>query len=385
MRRTEVELILSCSRTRLDNRLTDHVLSLLKEEIDWDDVIRIAVAHRVMPLLFINLQKTHSRSIPQTTLKKLKTYYYTNLQHSLTIAGELVELIALFQEKNISFIPFKGPALAESVYGDSALRQFADLDILVGKKDISTMYQLLLSLDYRPEIDLTAAQLIAYAKTEYSLSLYNMDTKVTVELHWNLTGRYTTYPMVMDHFDGHFESTTFSGAPIRQMPVEDLLMYLCIHGSKDCWCNLDSICCVAELVGARSDIDWGRVMELADQIRCRRMLDVGLLLAHHLLAAPIPSRVLEVIETDPIAMKITTKVTETLFIQKNKRINSNFSLFHFNIRESLCDRARYLLYLLFVPSRRDWGIFPLPTNLTFLYYPLRPLRLAGEIALSLFK
>ncbi len=382
MNPVEIRLLLTCARTELDDRLTTLLASLCTKQVNWEKIVQAAIIHRVMPLLFINFQKAGNRCAPYPVLNKLKTLYYTNLQHSLAISCELRQLSDLFCKRDIEFIPIKGPALAQSVYGDIALRQYADLDILVQKTDITSVYQLLLHEGYRPEIQLNTAQLSAYSKTEYSLCLNNSATRVTVELHWDLTGRYTYYPLDIDSLDGRVDGFEVEGMHFKQLSSEDQLIYLCIHGSKDGWRILDCICCVAELIRSRKDIDWARVIDRSNRMRCRRMVFVGIQLANDMLAAPVEKKVIKIIETDPVAIKLASKINQTVLelsiFSKEVLVPPNFSLFHFSIRESVTDKLRYLFYLLLVPTRRDWHIMTLPARFAFLYYLLRPLRLLAE-------
>ena len=381
--KNEIELLLCCARTRLDSDTIKKIDSLVQREIDWEILVQSALIHRVMPLLYQNLQKTCPQAVPRDTLEKLRTYFLTNTGRNLAFTTKLLELIKLFKENGITAIPFKGPVLAEFVYGDLALRQFADLDILIYRDDVLNAYQLLLSKGYRPEVSLNAEQVKAYLKTEYSLAAADKDSKVIVELHWEVTGRYTGYSFDRDHLENRLETVTLSGKKMRQFPAEDLLVYLCIHGSKDSWNNLDSICCVAELIHSRPDIKWDHVAHLAGEIHCRRMLYLGLFLAHHLLDAELPTHILEKIDTDPVITKMTANITKTLFVQPDRsnpsQVNSDFSMFHLDIKDRNQDKLRHVLNILFLPSRQDWRYFSLPANLSFLYYPLRPLRLAWEI------
>ncbi|GAG91885.1 unnamed protein product, partial [marine sediment metagenome] len=84
-----------------------------------------------MPLLYQSLKKTCPEAVPDDTLEQLRAYFLTNAKRNLFLTGKLLRLLELLKDNGILAVPFKGPVLAESVYGDLSLRQFADLDILV--------------------------------------------------------------------------------------------------------------------------------------------------------------------------------------------------------------------------------------------------------------
>ncbi len=60
-------------------------------------------------------------------------------------------------------------------------------------------------------------------------------------------------------------------------------------------------------------------------------------------------------------------------------------VFHLRVMERLRDRARYAGHVLFTPGPAEWAMLPLPGRLAWLYYVLRPIRLAGAFARGLLK
>ena len=50
---------------------------------------------------------------------------------NLYLTQEMLKLLSAFRKKGIPAIPYKGPVLAQAVYGNVGLRQFGDLDITV--------------------------------------------------------------------------------------------------------------------------------------------------------------------------------------------------------------------------------------------------------------
>ena len=83
------------------------------------------------------------------TLEELREHFYANAGRNLFLAKELIKLLHLFSAHEISAIPYKGPVLAVSVYGNLAFREFGDLDILVRERDYQTAQHLLSAQGYR--------------------------------------------------------------------------------------------------------------------------------------------------------------------------------------------------------------------------------------------
>lgn len=313
-------------------------------------------------------------------MERLQNHFIANANVNFTFTGELLRIIALFENHGILAVPFKGPALSESVYGDLALRSFGDLDILVHKHNAIKSLNLLISQGYRPEVELGAEQKKSYLLTEYSIDTMNISKGIMIELHWELTGRHIPYSFCLEQFEDRLEPATLAGKNIYLFPQEELLVYLCFHGSKDCWDKLESIMSIVELIRSRPKMNWIRVMNLARTMHCRRVLFLGLSLASDLLGAPLPASLLKEIKSDPTIEKIAEDIYDDLFLPKSsfqqEMISSDFSSFHMKIRDNRPDRIRYCMSLFFRPSRQEWKYFRLPASSSFLHYFLRPVRLA---------
>ena len=81
----------------------------------------------------------------KTTLDQLRDDFNDNSRRNLFLTRELLNLLTLFETHQIPAIPFKGPVLAASVYGNLALRQFSDLDLIIHKQHVAKARELLVS------------------------------------------------------------------------------------------------------------------------------------------------------------------------------------------------------------------------------------------------
>ena len=153
--RPESELLLCCARSSIDSERSDRIRSLLRDGIDWTHLLRQAKEHGVMPLLCWHLTNHCLDGIPQPLVDRLRDHFHSNARSNLLLTEELLRLLDLLEARGIRAIPFKGPALAASVYGNVALRQFCDLDLLVHASEVSKTRDLLISAGYQPELNLT--------------------------------------------------------------------------------------------------------------------------------------------------------------------------------------------------------------------------------------
>ena len=376
----ELEFILCSIRPQLNHQSLERIIKLAGKIDDWEYIIKTASFQKVMPLLYQNLKINCPHVVPKKVLERMRVYSVTNARRNLFFSHELLKIINLFEEQSIIAIPFKGPILAQSLYSDISMRLFSDLDILVSKKDVKKAIWILSSIGYNPAAKLTSEQLKVYMNSEYSIVFFKDNSNNVVDLHWELTGRYSPYSFDLELLESRLDTTVFMERRVYQPSSEDLLLYLCIHGSKDCWRNLDGIASVSKLIFSRSDIDWARLEKRAKYLHCGRILHVGLFLAARYFCVTLPENIKKGVDEDPMVKTIAMEVTRNLFSDKfnlNKgEENTNFSIFHLKVKDKMADKISYLISLIFKPTRYEWKCFCLPSRISFLYYLLRPCLLA---------
>jgi hypothetical protein len=388
VQRPEVELLLRCARTAVDAIGATRVRALLRQGVDWDAVIGMAGPHGVIPLLYSNLSVIAPGLVPEGTLEQLRRQYRGNAYHNFLLMLELRRLLALLEAHDISAIPFKGPALACSVYGDLSLRQFGDLDILVRKQDARRAKVILLSQGYRTGFDLSPAQESAYLKSGYAFELARDDGRMYLEVHWAITPRYFCAPLDPERFWERLEPISLAGTTVNGLSPGDLLLALCLHSSKHGWDRLKWVCDIAELLGRNMRIDWESVMRQAEAVGSKRMLFIGLLLARDLLGANLTEQVWKCAQADPVASSLAAQFRDRLFREPDRSPNffrnRNFQPVHLRMKDRWQEQVRYCLRLVTTPTLAEWKFVALPDRLYFLYAAIRATRVVGVYAPKLF-
>ncbi len=351
-------------------------------KVDWNSLFQLASWHKVLPLLYRSLQGAGLQAAPEPVLSSLKAYVRSASGHSLFLTGELLRLLKRFEAQGIPAIPLKGPALASFLYGDMALRQSVDIDILVQEEDYRSAKRLLLSLGYQPEYQLTRRQEKAYLQyqCEESFTLARGDTKITTELHWDIMPVKFPLKGIWERC----ETVSLAGATVTVLSPEDLLLFLCAHGSKHGWRCLQWLCDVARLVSIHETMDWGRVMKQAKTSGCQRILFLGLFLANDILETPIPHEIKQKAQHDPLTVRLAGQVTRRL-LEGSFIVPGiwEMTLFKLQLMERVQDRISYCVHVLTAVTPADWSSLPLPDFLFPLYYVIRPMRLAGKYGLMM--
>jgi hypothetical protein len=361
----------------MDPENAARIRNLTGEALDWSHLLRLAAAHGLMPLLYWHLNSTCPESVPPSVLEELRDRFRANSHRNLAHAAELLELLKLFEDHGIPAIPYKGPVLAASVFGNLALRQFIDLDILVPKSRVHEARDLLLARGYRPgEPPMTGRQEASLIESGHELGQVHPTKQIGAEIQWEIVPRYMAVPIDLEQFRQRLVRVPFARTTVPGFAPEDLLLILCVHGTNHCWQRLDWVCGVSELIRRHPEIDWRQMMERAETLGCRRMLLLGLFLAADLLGPELPAGLLENIRDDRTVRSLGNQVRGCLFdLPVVPRALFATAWFHLRTRERARDWIRFTFRLATTLTPSDRQVADLPVTLHFLYYPIRLVRL----------
>ncbi len=372
----EWDIVLSCCREIFAEQQAG--IPVIKKETDWQLVINIARKHGLINFVYLRLAKSCRELMPEEVLSRLKALYFQNSTRNTYLGACLIKILNLLNQNHIEAIPFKGPVQAEMIYHDIGARVFSDLDILVQREDAVQARDLLLSHGFKTSVPIPASQTSRYLEKENFFQLADHEKGIHIDLHWEITGRYNLLPIHYPLSDQAFHCAALLGREIRTLNYEELLIYLCIHGTSHCWEKLELVYSVAKILTSGRVSRWEDILQKATALKCRRMVLLGLFLAEYFFDAGLPEVIQSAIQKEkkikPLADYIIGKILshDMAFAE---RLSWRFSPFHFHVRDSRLDGVRYLLCLFFQPTIREWDQYPLPDSLLFLYYFLRPYRL----------
>ncbi|MDQ3917411.1 MAG: nucleotidyltransferase family protein [Acidobacteriota bacterium] len=374
--RPEVELLLCCARPRLTPAQAARVESLVRFGLDWTYVRRAAGRHGLRPLLYRHLNDVAANAVPHDFMADLEEHFGRNARHNLLLAGELVRLAEMLEGEGVTCAAFKGPALAASLYGDIALRESTDLDILVARRDVPRAVSLLESASYEPLPRLSPAQESFYVRTQCERTFARRDGKVFVDLHWAITPDVFPFRAETDDLLGRAAATPLAGASVKTLDPTDLLLVLCVNAAKKWFLRLEWLCGIAELLRSGA-VDWPRASRAAKELRAERLLHMTLALAHDLLEVELPTDVLENLKGD-LGVAREVRLARERLVQDAPPLTGALekSRWRFRMFDRRSDALRATLKAAVRPNLPDWKWVSLPAPLFFLYYLLRPVRLA---------
>lgn len=384
----EFELMFLCARMMVDATAETRIQALV-QQVDWNSLILAAHQHRVLPLLCRSLDRVARESVPESVMQQLRSAFHGNARRNLFLTRELLQVMDLFRVHDIPCIPYKGPVLSSMVYGDVSLRQFGDLDVIVLVKDVLRAKALLVSRGYRPQKQMSDEELLAFTRTEKEIALLRDDIGINIELHWGVTADRHPIRIPADLLWKDLRACSVAGQSVPTPGYEDLLVILCVHGTRHRWERLGWLCDVAEIVRRQPDLDWNRAIENAVELGARRVLFLGVVLARELLGAEPPAQVVRLMREDsmlgPLSDQVKGWLSRTTPVPLDPGEQEQYFM---RLTEHSCDKLR-LAYKeakkFLALTTRDTESMPVPGYLTCMLYPLRPIRLAREYGLRPFK
>ncbi len=357
----------------------DDIRALLGSSLDWTYLDPLIARHGLAPLVHRHIEAIAPGAVPRAVLASLWARHEATARRNRSMAIELCEIVSQLEANGIAALPYKGPALAVTLYGDIALREFGDLDILVRRRDVAPARALLQSRGYVPLHSLTPALEAALVRSRrlYELPLADERRRMLVELHWQSGREAGVLPPDDDRWWDNLPTVPFEGIGIRVIPDRELLLALSLHGTKHHWSSLGWLVDIAELM-RRPHLDWAWIATRARALGCERRVGLGFHLAGILLDAPMSAEA-RALASDKEVRRIGAEISRALF-EPEFRQPGVFQALRIDL--SLCagkrQRLRHLVGSLFTPGVGEWTRWPLPRALFFLYFPLRVARLAGK-------
>ena len=360
---------------RVDQTRDDRVRELLTSELNWSKLRQSALSQGVLPILYTRVKALGADSVPPEEMEHLKSIYVANGRRNLRLVRMLLRVIDLFSKHRIQYIPLKGPTLADRLYGNVYLRHFADLDVLIQKEDFSRCYEILMEAGFCPDfpVDRKQQNWLLRSDTEHT---FNSAGDI-LEIHWAIAEKGVQQPLKTDQFLEQLLPVEFYGQPIYELSPENLLLMLCIHGTKHHWANLCWIADLGRFTQVYSHLDWSGILDKATQYGFYKIVCNSLYLSDLMCGVNFPQNVQDRYREAPDIEQFAVETIHSIKCHLNNQIpqTGGDMKYYIRSRERTRDRLYYIFDQAFVPKQVDWLTLSLPKFLYPLYYVFRPLRL----------
>ena len=365
----EDELCLLLSHGQLSSAARERAWGLLESPLRWDLLVARAREHQVVPLLYRSLQALDFHGVPDLTHAELSAAFRMNALRNAFLAGALARVLQLLNDAGVRVIPLKGLTLAELLYGDSAFRVCSDIDILVPPSEALLAHRLLVAHGYTsPFTEDFFAKHQFRAGAECPLTPEKTAFPYQLEFHWSLLQHSRKDEEAMQDLWFQARPKEFFGVRAYGLTPEWEFLYLAWHVAHHKWHTLKWLADIHELC-ISAHIDWYQVREKTERFELESVVGPTLAACSLLFGTPtpagFPSRALPAgVQLFPASLAASEVWKAPVFCPWLLKRPS--------------ERLRWFAEMIFVARLSDYIFFPLPPSLSFLYYFLRPLRLAGK-------
>lgn len=370
-------LLAACSVIPPDEKQA-RLRALLREPIRWKPVFDLAERHGALPLLHQALSQIED-AVPAEPLRTLRKAFQTNLHKALFLSRELICILDCLSGASLDVMPYKGLALAEAIYGDIALRQAGDIDLLIHPQDLQRVRDAVRELGYRPNWSLSEVEQRAYMQSGYECAFDGTAGPNLLEVQWAIHPRFYAIDFDMNGLFQRAVTVTVAGRPMRTPSPEDLFLVLSAHAAKHVYGRLVWLCDLAQLMSLAA-LDWNWIGSQARDLGMVRILHVTMRAANRLLGAAIPAAARATLSADLESSALVAEIQTHLRSETTYNVESlAYFRLMVRLRERQTDRLRFLQRLVLTPGPGEWKSIRLPPPLFPFYHVVRLSRLAARL------
>ncbi|EIT86524.1 hypothetical protein A374_03099 [Fictibacillus macauensis ZFHKF-1] len=339
---------------------------------DWKLWLTMTLHHRLFPVVYSQLRAIQFKGIPDEIQATLNKHYQKNVFRMLALSAEMSRIQALFDEHNIRVLSLKGPVLGIDLYGDMSLRSSSDLDVMVSLRDLVKVEHLLEEQGYVKD-EYIQSVLNDWKWRHHHFTYLHPDRQVKVEVHWRLNpgpGKEPTFEALWQRK----RTLSNSSGELHVLSREDLFLFLITHGARHGWSRLRWLHDIDRLV--RQGFQWDEATALLKKYSFEDLAGQALLLCEKIFNTPLPSPLKQLCQS-----KRAFFLAQATVFYLERRVNlhqepvpEDIASYHKVYLRQIMNREQRLLYVVSVvhPFYTDVETLPLPKQLHFLYFPLRP-------------
>lgn len=287
----ELRLLAACAGwPRSDARSQAIALAAADPRIDWSRVAKAVERHRVAGFVHDGLAGA-APDVPPQLLAALRGRALADSLLNLGVVGEAVRLVRLLRAAGIPVLVLKGPGLMKLAYGDLAIRQTNDLDLLVPVEAISQAAEVCERAGYlrvQPPIGAGEAELSGWLRWRKDFIYRHAASSLPLELHFRPTVS-ARLSQAIDLWRAPHEVVIQGGHSLPVPGLEALYPYLCLHGALCAWFRLKWLADIAALTADYSEARLTALHAAAVEKGVGRASGQALLLVEAVFDRPLPA------------------------------------------------------------------------------------------------
>jgi len=262
---------------------------------DWDEVVLNVIERGMGPLFYTKLSKLSNHTfIADVNKEQLKQIYYWTLSRGMLMYSVFTKAVKALNANGIKVIVLKGAYLSEKLYGDIALRQFSDIDLLVNEEFGVKCIKILEQIGFKPFGNSVYDMIREHTGIVHYLPM--VLNGVSIEIHIRLHLKSNNYNIKVNEFIASAIPVNISDVNVYALNTYDLLIHLCVHLDTHFakggiqFNGFSDIVNVVDIYGA--DIDWCDFIESCRNHECEKVVFKYLYIAFKYFNVTIPEQII---------------------------------------------------------------------------------------------
>lgn len=378
----EDRLLLLCAHVTLTPAQEQQLQELVLEPIDWESLVRRAVAHRIHTFVYHHLHRLGAHShVPPDVWKSLDANRAGTMAKSLARHLESKRILCALSSAGVDVIPLKGLALRGSVYPASTFRFSRDLDLLVRLAAVEQAAHALEDLGYVPLEHHELPDRYGPDVHHHLVPYFHPQLGVVVEIHWALASPRAAIQVDVGGLWQRSTPGQVAGCSVRLLAPEDMLLHLGLHTSlsERFFGGLRHLMDISEMVTRfRGEIDWASLAMRAAEWGGAPFIYLTLRVADDLLEIGNMDDVLAAMRPAQFDDALVAAARQrVLALVVSRRPDVTESKARFLMDGSANNRLHLLRWILFPSRERMADMYDLPVTSPWLLgcYLLRPFQL----------
>lgn len=367
------DLLCALARPRPD---LSEIRDILSKGVDTDVLFSLADRHAVRPSLARLPDLVSDPALSAELRRRFREFERPHVLRTLSMVDELIRIGDAFAAGGLRFVTFKGPILAQQLYGGVSQREYADIDLLVPPEEAAMARAELGRLGYR-NAQGDADFVETFLARQRQVALERPGFEPAIDLHWAFSGHSLPFPVAAGEVWSQLGQASLGGRAIPTLSAEDLALLLAGHGTKEAWHNLVWVADFARLVEHYRDLDWTRILHRARRQRAGDAVLLAATIANRLLGSAIPPPLADALAGRRHVISLADRLIADLR-RGGTAAAPRPNLSDLLLCDRAVDRAWARIRIASTPSPGDFKALPLPPLLWPLYWVIRPFRLAAK-------
>jgi hypothetical protein len=373
------ELSLACARHAAGISSAEAVAAAARRIRDWPHALQVAQAQGLGALLARALREADAPASIQVDVRDAIT---ASSARTLGQIRLLADVLGALEECGVPAIPYKGPVLAQQLYGDPTLRSSTDLDIVVPRESYAAARKALVGLGLAPRAGHTPRQEATLFRWLGHAS-FGHGADDFIELHWRFAPLQFPFALTPEMAIARAGRLIVAGRTVGAMAPADLAATLAMHAARHLYERLEWLAGITRLI-LEHGTDASGLLTHAERLRARRTLLVTAGVAIRVLDAPLSeawhASLAADSQSDHLAAELSDVVHASWREGAPQLEGAALQRLLARMMDSRADRLQSLVRAAMLPTQREWEAIELPDALTPLYHVIRPVRVLAMYA-----